>query len=183
MTKIKTLLLTTAALAAAGVAIAAPKADTNNDGQVTQAEFITAAALRFDATDTNADDVLTEVERKAAHEARRANRPERGEKAAKRDINGDGVINEADTEAFKAKRAERKAQREASGESKGRKGRKAGKRGANPDANGDGVITRAEFDAGTLAMFERLDANSDGVLTKGEGRRGKKGKRGKKDAR
>jgi hypothetical protein len=55
-------------------------------------------------------------------------------------------------------------------------------RGPNPDANGDGVITRAEYEASTLAMFERLDKNADGVLTKGEGRKGGKrgGKRGPK---
>ena len=41
------------------------------------------------------------------------------------------------------------------------------------------MISRAEYDAATDALFNRMDANGDGVLTEGEGRkrRGRKGKR------
>lgn len=214
MTKLKIALLTTAALAAAGLAYAAPRADLNEDGQVTQTEFMSAATTRFVNADTDSDGVLTADEMKAARKAKHeerstkrfegldanadgviskdeydAKRAQRSEKrAARRDVNGDGVVNEADREAMKAKRAEKKAERDArkaergatvNSESETRKGRK-GKRGkrANPDSNGDGVVTRAEYEASTLAMFQRLDANNDGVLTKGEGKRGRKGKRG-----
>ncbi len=221
MIKIKTALLTTAALAAAGLAYAAPKADMNNDGQVTQTEFMAAATTRFVNADANADGVLTKDEmkaaRKAKHDARAekkfegldangdgfvskdeydAKRAEKAEKRAeRRDLNSDGVVDEADRaimkekrEARKAEREARRAEREANGETKtkgeGRRGPRGGKkmRGPNPDANGDGVITRAEYEASTLAMFERLDKNADGVLTKGEGRKGGKrgGKRGPK---
>jgi len=216
LNRVKTLLLTTAALTAAGLAYAAPKADLDQDGQVTQTEFMTAATTRFVNTDTNADGVLTKDEMKAARTAKReeraawkfdgldanadgviskdeydAKRAERSEKMkARLDVNNDGVVDEADREAMKAKReakkaerAARRAEREANGETraKGEKrgGKRARMRGPNPDANGDGVVTRAEYEASTLAMFERLDKNSDGVLTKGEGRkRGRKGKRG-----
>jgi len=41
------LLGTTAILFTAGLALAAPKADTNNDGQITEAEFLTEANLKF----------------------------------------------------------------------------------------------------------------------------------------
>lgn len=215
----KILLVTTAALAAAGIAYAAPKADMNQDGQVTQTEFMSAATTRFVNSDTNADGVLTKDEMKAARKARHSahadkkfegldanadgfiskseydtKRAERGEKMKKRrDANGDGVIDDADREIMKAKRDAKKAgrearrtEREASGDVRtGSEGRKDGKRGRgmrgpNPDANGDGVVTRAEYEEGTLAMFERLDKNSDGVLTKGEGRQIKKGDRGHK---
>ena len=88
------------------------------------------------------------------------------------DTNGDGTIDDAEKEAAKAlhkeKRAEHKAKR---GDSKAR--------GAKRDANGDGVISRAEYDASTEALFDRMDANGDGVLTKGEGKK-RKGRKGKK---
>jgi hypothetical protein len=38
----------------------------------------------------------------------------------------------------------------------------------NADANGDGVITRAEWDAQSAAIFQRLDANGDGVISAAE---------------
>ena len=193
--KLKTALFLTAAFAVTTIAHARPKADLNNDGQVTQAEFMTAATTRFVTADTNADGILTKDERKSARHAKRelraskrfaaidangdgfiskdeyeAKRAERhGKMKAKRDINGDGVVDELDREARRAKREARRAKREASG----KKG--AHKRRANLDTNNDGVVTRAEYEVGTLAMFERLDVNGDGVLTKGEAR--KRGKR------
>jgi Ca2+-binding EF-hand superfamily protein len=33
-----------------------------------------------------------------------------------------------------------------------------------PDANGDGIVTKAEMEAGTARMFEKMDANGDGVI-------------------
>lgn len=212
MTQLKKTILLTAALATAGIAYAAPKADLNQDGQVTQSEFMTAATTRFVNTDTNADGVLTKDEMKAARANKRAQRAnkkfegldangdgviskseydaKRAAKAekmqARRDVNGDGTVDEADREAMKAKREARKAEREANGQTRikgeGRKGgKRGGMRGPKPDTNGDGVVTRAEFEASTLAMFERLDTNADGVLTKGEGlKRGRKGKRGQR---
>jgi len=208
MIKIKTALLTTAALAAAGLAYAAPRADMNKDGQVTQTEFMAAATTRFVNADTNADGVLTKDEMKAARQAKHdaraekkfegldansdgfvskdeydAKRAQHAEKRAeRRDLNSDGVVDEADRALMKAKREARKAERQArraerevNGETRakgeGRRGPRGGKkmRVPNPDANGDGVVTRAEYEASTLAMFERLDKNADGVLTKGEG--------------
>jgi hypothetical protein len=38
----------------------------------------------------------------------------------------------------------------------------------NPDTNGDGVISRAEYDAQSAAIFQRLDANGDGVISAAE---------------
>ena len=61
-TLIKTLLL---ASGAAILIAAGPKADLNQDGQVSKAEFTQAAESRFYATDTNNDGFLSEEERKA----------------------------------------------------------------------------------------------------------------------
>lgn len=185
-----------------GTALAAPKADVNKDGQITQAEFMAAAADKFDATDTNFDGVLTKDEMKARRESRRAERRERkfdrmdtdgngviskaemaaaedmrttkrqARRLARLDTNGDSVISDTEKAAAKAKRAERRG-----------KGRMDRLKRVKRDADGDGLITRAEFDAATEAMFLRLDSNGDGVLTKGEGRKGKRKRRGGPDGR
>lgn len=210
MTKfLKPLLLSTAGLLCAGIAIASPKADINNDGQITQAEFLAEADTRFNATDTNFDGLLTKEEIKAAREAKRAERKakidtngdgtisdaekdaakalrkekKQARKLAKLDTNGDGTISDAEKDAAKAlrdeRRAERKAKKKERKAEKGEKGRKGEKRALRGDTNEDGVISRAEFDTATIALFERLDANADGVLTEGEGKK-RRGKKGGK---
>lgn len=181
MLNIKTVLLTTVALAAAGIAYAAPKADLNQDGQVTQTEFMSAATTRFVTADTNADGVLTDDEMKAArksqrdeHAARRfekldvngdgviskseydAKRAEIGEKMKeRRDVNGDGVVDAADREAHKAERAARKAERDANGE-------------ARPDrAEGERKMRGPKGKRGGM-RGPNPDANGDGVVTRAE---------------
>ena len=184
-------------------ALAAPKADLNGDKQIDQIEFITHAAQRFTDTDANADGMLSKDEIKAHRKARKSKMEDRRfdevdsnkdgmiskaekaafkeQKSAKRaemrlkrmDTDGDGVVSDAEKETMKAKRKAKKAEMMAE-----RKARKADRpERIKPDADGDGFITRAEFDASSIAMFDRLDANNDGVLTKGEGKkRGKKGR-------
>jgi Ca2+-binding EF-hand superfamily protein len=203
MKTFKFTLLITAAISLFGLASASPKADVDQDGQITQSEFLSAAAARFDAADSNFDGVLNIEEMQAARKAKAdrraqarfkgldansdgmisqseydAKRAARAEKRkARKDVNGDGVIDEADRAARKERREARKNER---GERRAADGKNKAKRGPKRDANGDGVITRAEHEAASLALFERLDRNQDGVLTKGEGRRGKKGRKGKK---
>lgn len=68
------------ALIGSGAALliaAGPKADLNQDGQVTKAEFTQAAQSKFFATDTNNDGLLTEAERKAHRQAMRENRKDK----------------------------------------------------------------------------------------------------------
>jgi len=48
------------------------QADTNNDGAVSQAEFVAAALKRFDAEDANHDGKVTKEERQAARAAKKA---------------------------------------------------------------------------------------------------------------
>lgn len=204
---LKVSLLTAGALTLAGAALASPKADVNRDGQITRAEFMADAEARFTADDANFDGMVSKDERKAGHVRRKDERAAesfsrrdqngdgvvtsaeedavRMERDAKReamrlekhDLNGDGVLNEADKELHKAKREDHKAKRKEM-----RKERKAERKSrVKPDANGDGFISRAEHDAATAALFDRMDKNGDGVLTKGEGKRGKKGKKKRSD--
>jgi len=202
-------LLKTALIASTAVLLmaAGPKADTNQDGQVTKAEFTEAATAHFLAADVNGDSFLTEDERKAFRKAKKAEMKEK--RFNKLDADGDGSISREEMEAVSEKRKARKAskkaeilerydtnldgelsdaertvlkaERDAKRAEKGERGGKKGKRGErpNPDANGDGFISLDEHLAMADQLFARLDANSDGVLTEGEGRK-RKGKRGGK---
>lgn len=57
------------------------KLDANKDGVVTLVEFESRAVARFDKADTNKDGKITPEERKAAHEAFKAERADKGERA------------------------------------------------------------------------------------------------------
>lgn len=163
-----------AALAVGGVAMAqdgqrGPRAaDTDSDGRISQAEFVTGALQRFDSRDTNRDGTVVAEEAQAAMEARRAER--RDGAFARLDANSDGMISRAEFDA----RAERR------GDGEGRRGWGRGGRGHRGHGGGveaDGV-TRAEAETRAASRFDRMDSNDDGFLTQDDhqGRRG--GRRG-----
>lgn len=200
----RTLLKTVLLVSGAAVLIAAgPKADLNQDGQVTKAEFTQAAESRFFATDTNNDGFLSPEEREAHRKA--AMEAHKDERFSKLDANGDGLLSRDEVDAAGAKKkAEHEGRRkkfmekfdtnldgtlseaertvmkaELGGKRKKEKGKRGGQRAERPkmDADGDGLVSLEEHKALTEQLFTRLDANADGVLTKGEGRK-RKGKRG-----
>lgn len=199
------------AIIASGAALliaAGPKADLNQDGQVTKAEFTETAQSRFFAADTNNDGFLTQEER-AAHKA--AKMEARKDKSfAKRDTNGDGVLSREEVDAVDAKKSARKdalrqkvmekydtnldgslseAERvvmkaERKEKMAEKKGKRTQHRAERPklDANEDGLISLDEHMNVAEQLFTRMDANADGVLTKGEGKKRKR-KFGKKRGR
>ena len=196
--------LLSTAIIASGAALliaAGPKADLNQDGEVTKAEFTQAAQSKFFATDTNNDGLLSQDERKAHRQAMRENRKDR--RFERLDINGDGLLSRDEMDARGEKRKGKKeARREKAmlkfdtnldgklsdaertvmkAERKAKRAAKKERRKDRPkvDANGDGMISMEEHMAVSERLFARMDANDDGVLTKGEGRK-RKGKRGKK---
>ena len=183
------------AFSLAGIAQANP-ADIDKDGRISKAEFMNAANERFDSADTNGDALISVEERNAHQQFRQENRQDQRfdrldvngdgviskseyeghmEKARqrqqdRRDVNGDGQVDQADRAVFREKMRERRAQR------RDRRGENRPAR-IRPDANNDGFISRAEQEAATEALFDRLDVNGDGYLEKGEGRRKHKRKR------
>jgi Ca2+-binding EF-hand superfamily protein len=53
------------------------KHDTNGDGSISEAEFLTHAKAKFAKKDTNSDGSISKEEAKAAHEAKRAEMKEK----------------------------------------------------------------------------------------------------------
>ena len=200
----RTLLKSVLLVSAATVLIAAsPKADLNQDGQVTKAEFTQSAESRFFATDANNDGFLSQEEREAHRAAESENRKD--QRFTDLDSNSDGLLSrdevdaadkmkKAHHEGFRQKMMEKfdtnldgtlsEAERLVMRSEFGKKremfeGQRREKRGERPkiDANDDGLISLDEYMTVSEQLFSRLDANSDGVLTEGEGRK-RKGKRG-----
>ena len=188
MKKKMTLLTLGAALIAVPV-LAAPggdrnMGDANKDGVLTRAEAEAHAKAMFVKLDVNKDGKLDQADRAARHAEKRAQMFDR------LDANKDGSISKAEWDqadaARQAKRAEWKAKRgERAGapgngaERHAMRGHHGGKRGGHgghsghggpggwmkADANGDKAISQAEFVAGALARFDRMDANKDGKVT------------------
>lgn len=126
----------TTALIASGAALliaAGPKADLNQDGQVTQAEFTQTAMDRFAAADTNGDNFLSEDERKALRETRKDKRADR--RFDKLDADKDGNISRAEMDA---KRSERGGKRDA------KKAERQAEMLKRFDTNLDGTLSESE---------------------------------------
>jgi len=160
-------LLKTALIASSAVLLmaAGPKADLNQDGQVTKAEFTEAAKAHFLAADANGDNFLTEDERKAFREVKKSESKDKH--FDKLDANGDGAISRDEMDAvgekFKARKDEMKA-----------------KVLERYDTNLDGELNDAER---TVMRSEReAKAGEKGKLGGEKGKRGKRGDRPNPDA-
>ena len=170
-TLIKTLLL---ASGAAVLIAAGPKADLNQDGQVSKAEFTQAAESRFYATDTNNDGFLSEEERKAQKEADLQNHQD--QRFSKLDTNGDGLLSRDEMSAGNEKRKSHMEQRRAQMETR----RKAFME--RYDTNLDGSLSDAERTVmkaeigekrgglkgkrrGKRAERPQMDTNGDGLVS------------------
>lgn len=174
----KTLLLTaTSALAVlvAGTTLAqtAPgrglRADADNDGRISKAEFVDARIARLTAVDANRDGSVSVEERRSGRDTRRNQRLSNRFETLDRDGNGalsreeftavvtraDGAPRQGRRAAWRAMRAERMAER-------------AGSRGPVSIAD---ARTRVE------QAFDRLDADRDGYVTVEERREQRQARR------
>ena len=179
------------------------KADTNQDGLIQLSEFTAMADQKFSKMDADGNGLVTKEERQAAKQQKREDRALKqfakadadgngsisetefmAARAAradhmkqKRDVNGDGQVDQEDRDARKAKF--KKMHKKMKGKKGHKKGQHASKR-AKVDTNGDGAVDLAEHQVATLAHFERMDKNADGVLSADEQRRPKGKRHGKK---
>lgn len=160
--------------------------DLDQDQQISQSEFVTAADARFTESDANADGFVTEDERDAYRKAKREEM--RKNRFAKVDTNGDGAIDAVEFSVAQDARSEQMfdrldrddngviamgegGERDKMSKRKGKKrgdGQRRGQRSdrVSPDTDGDGQVSFAEHQVHTLAMFEQMDANADGFLSK-----------------
>ncbi len=179
MTKLTSILASGAAIIAlTGIASANPQADINQDGQITQSEYMAQAQTRFESTDLNQDGYLSEEERKQARQQRMSDR--RSDFFAKADTDGDGSISPEEHAALSGPRGPKSSG--VDGERRDKKGKRGGKRGkgkaermAEIDTNGDGLLSYQEYMTSAEQRFAKADANGDGIIGPDEGRRGKKG--------
>ena len=177
MTKTKIILLSGVAIFGfSGLALAGPKADLNQDGQVTQSEFMAHAEAKFQSTDFNQDGYLSEDERQQARDQRKSEK--QAERFVRADANGDGVISEDEHAALKGRKGPRGAEAGGKRSKKGPRGGKRAEAKVEVDLNGDGLISFQEHMTGAEKKFVAADTNANGILEEGEGRRGpRKGKR------
>jgi len=148
------------------------RGDADQDGRISQAEFVQARVTRLTGLDVNRDGTVTAEEARTAMQARRA------ERAALRfdrlDADKNGSISRAE---FDAPREGRAGRPDHAGRGPGHHGGAhrvgrgpEGQHGAQRMARGPVVI--AEAQARATEAFTRLDANHDGYLTREERRAG-----------
>lgn len=147
--------------------------DADNDGRISQAEFMGDRIARLTALDTNRDGTVSVEERRAGMEARRAER--QAARFDRLDANKDGSITRAEFDAPRAGRPDRAERAEGGprghhmrggrghGRDHGRMhggGRNGGERG--------GPVVIAEVQARMTERFAAIDTDSDGFLSAAE---------------
>ncbi|MFC5346023.1 EF-hand domain-containing protein [Brevundimonas staleyi] len=148
------------------------RADADRDGRVSRAEFVDARVARLTALDTNRDGQISVEERRAAGQARRAERV--ANRFARLDKDGNGAISREEFTAPREARADRPREGRRAG-MQGQRGPRAhwagnrGHRGGwgghrGPRAEG-GVVTIADVQTRLTTQFDRVDANRDGFIT------------------
>lgn len=155
-----------AATGTAGIAIAQPGRDGGKD--TTRADVEARTAQMFQRLDANGDGTLNDADREAA----------RAKRFDAMDSDGNGSLSRAEYDAAFQNRMDKREQRAETRAQDGKRmghhhsGRHHGMRGMGmmkrADANNDGAITQAEFTAGALARFDRMDADRNGTVTAAE---------------
>lgn len=145
--------------------------DTNNDGKISQEEFLAPALDHldemFERRDTNGDGLIAEGEGRPQRPAARGNddgnrrgRPPRGERPARPNIDRDAVLACVQQQVPDFDLPERPD------------GDDVDDRFASIDTNGDGSLSLSEVSASVTAnaqaRFARQDSNGDGFITTDE---------------
>lgn len=156
--------LSLAALIAGGTAYAdhhgkRPNMDTDGDGVVTRSEAQAHSASMFARMDANNDGKLDSSDRDAKREQHRAGMFEA------LDSDKNGQISRSEFMAF-----DHEGMRGPGGKHHhmGKRGHRGQHMMAMADTNKDGAVTMAEFTAGSMQHFDRMDTNNDGKVSKEE---------------
>jgi Ca2+-binding EF-hand superfamily protein len=156
------LAVSAAALAAGGIAYAAP--GMMDGGDMTRAEAQEKAQERFAKMDINQDGQLNADDRAARMDGR----------FDTLDADGNGAISReefiAGHDAMGGHRADRGEDGHHGWKGGKGKGHERGDMMKMADKDGDGTVSSAEFAAAHLAMFDKADTNQDGTVTRDERR-------------
>ena len=137
------------------------RADADNDGRVSRAEFVDARIARLTAIDANRDGSVSAEERQSGMDTRRNQRV--SARFETLDKNGDGQISREEFTAPREARAGRADHnRMRHGGHRGHRGPGA-ERGPNAEARGP--ISIADARTRATSRFDRIDANRDGFIT------------------
>lgn len=138
------------------------RGDADNDGRLSQAEFVDGRLGRLTAADANGDGSATAEEMRTALQARRADRADK--RFAKLDADGNGVITRAEFDAARTERGPRRERAHGGGRHHvmrvAHRGRQAER----------GPVVIADMRTKLTERFARLDANSDGFVAADEQR-------------
>ncbi len=137
-------------------AFAGPKADANQDGVITRAEFMAESQSKFASFDSNGDGYISEDERTSARENGQAER--RTAMFGQIDANGDGVISRDEFEAAGDNRKEKSRE----------------KRRQRRDVNQDGQVDEADREAFREKMSERRERMKERRQQRSEGSQGRR---------
>ena len=146
----------------------AQRADTDQDGRISRAEFVDRRVQRLTLADANGDGTVSREEMQAQ---RRAGHQQRAEaRFARLDADNDGHLTREEFTAVRAEGARGKRDHARPG--------RHGPRGAHAGArNPRESVVIADAQAKTAQAFARLDADNDGFITAGERRAGMRSSR------
>jgi len=145
--------------------------DADDNGVIDAADREARKEGHFARIDADGNGEVSKAEMQAAHEARRADMAERGEKRhdamfARLDTDKSGTLSESE---FAAMHGAREGRGKMEGRMHGGHGEGRGMHMLKmADSNGDGSVTRAEFDASVAAHFAKMDKDGSGSLSSEE---------------
>ena len=138
------------------------RGDADNDGRLSQAEFVDGRLARLTAADANGDGSVTREEMRTAMQTRRAERADK--RFAKLDADGNGAITRAEFDAARSERGPRRERAHGGGRHHLMRVAHRGQRAER------GPVVIADMRTKLTERFARLDANSDGFVAADEQR-------------
>jgi hypothetical protein len=145
------------------------RGDADNDGRISQAEFVDGRLARLTAADSNGDGSVTHEELQAVMQVRRAERADK--RFARLDTDGNGAITRAEFDAARSERGPRRDRARGGGRHHVMRVAHRGQRAER------GPVVIADMRAKLTERFAKLDANSDGFVAPDEQRAARQAQR------
>jgi hypothetical protein len=138
------------------------RGDADDDGRISQAEFVDGRLARLTAADANGDGSVTREEMRTVMQTRRAERADK--RFAKLDADGNGAITRAEFDTARSERGPRRDRAHGGGRHHAMRVAHRGQRAER------GPVVIADMRTKLTERFAKLDANSDGFVVAEEQR-------------